>query len=205
MIFAASSLKPALDALFADQDVALNYAGSGLLARQIGAGAPAGVFISANPAWMDQIEGLTVPGTRRDLLGNRLVLVGQERVALADIPEGTPIVTGLVQAVPLGQYARQAMDALGVWERLSPSLVQVENARLATALVARGEVPFGIVYATDAMGSENVEVIAELPASAHAPIRYPMALIEARTQPLYDKLLSAEAAEVFTAHGFEVL
>ncbi len=204
-IFAASSLKPALDDLFADSDVALNYAGSGLLARQIGAGAPAAVFISANPAWMDRVEPLAVADTRRDLLGNRLVLVGREAVSLADIPEGTRVVTGLTEAVPLGQYARAAIEHLGLWERLSPSLVQVENARLAVTLVARGEVAFGLVYASDISTLDDLDVIETLPEEAHPPIRYPVALIEEGARAIYDRLFTEDARAVFTAHGFEVL
>lgn len=204
-IFAASSLKPALDKLFDRADVALNFAGSGLLARQIGVGAPAALFMSANPLWMDEVEPLTVAGTRRDLLGNRLVLVGRGAVKLSDIPRGTKVVTGLTNAVPLGQYAREAMETLGVWERLSPSLVQVENARLAVTLVERGEVDFGLVYGSDVSSLDKVDVIEKIPTGAHSPIRYPVALIEERSRFVYDMLFTPEARSIFEASGFEVL
>lgn len=201
-IFAASSLKPALDELFESPEIALSYGGSGLLARQIKSGAPADIFISANPLWMDQIKTQTA---RRDLLGNRLVLVGRDQIDLRDMNAGTRIVTGLTEAVPLGQYARQAMENMGVWDALSPSLIQVENARLAVTLVEREEVPFGLVYASDAVGLARAQIIQEIPPETHDPIRYPAALIEAHAQPIYDRLFTPQAAAIFARHGFEVL
>ncbi len=168
VVFAAASLKTALDAVttaFAEAtgtEVAVSYAGSSQLARQILLGAPADVVLSANTDWMDELDtaGRLEPGSRRALLGNRLVLVahgaGAAPVELTD-PAALDTRLGagrlamaLVEAVPAGIYGRAALVELGLWERVAERVAQSDNVRAALALVATGAAPLGLVYASDA-------------------------------------------------------
>jgi molybdate transport system substrate-binding protein len=195
--------------------VTISYAGSNALAAQIIAGAPADIFISAAIPWMDEVEaaGLTRPGTRRDLLANTLVLIahGQDAAPLdlADLParlgDGR-LSMAMVDAVPAGQYGKAALTALGLWSALEPSVAQSENARTALAFVARGEAPFGIVYATDAAATDNVSIAATFPPGSHLPILYPAALLATATDPadraFFDALSGDAARAIFAAAGF---
>jgi molybdate transport system substrate-binding protein len=197
--------------------VTISYAGSNALAAQIIAGAPADIFISAAIPWMDEVEaaGLTRPGTRRDLLGNTLVLIahGQDAAPLdlADLParlgDGR-LSMAMVDAVPAGQYGKAALTALGLWSALEPSVAQSENARTALAFVARGEAPFGIVYATDAAATDNVSIAATFPPGSHLPILYPAALLATATDPadraFFDALSGDAARAIFAAAGFSL-
>lgn len=220
-VFAAASLKTALDEIepafeaATGHDLTMSLAGSSALARQIEHGAPADVFLSANVGWMDHLGalGLLEPGTRRDLLGNSLVLIGQGAPLenLADLPdrlgEGR-LAMALVQAVPAGIYGQEALQSLGLWEEVLPQVAQVDNVRAALALVALGEAPLGIVYATDAQAEPDVSVLAEFPAISHAPIVYPSARIAgsgAAAADFLDYLQSDAARAVFEAQGFRVL
>ena len=224
-VFAAASLKTALDEIAADYAAAggaavdVSYAGSSALARQIEYGAPAAVFISANAAWMDRVEaaGLLAPGTRRDVLGNRLAVIapaqgGPEPFALnagtelSGLLDGGRLAMALVTAVPAGIYGREALEALGLWDGVAGQIAETENVRAALRLVALGEAPLGIVYATDARAEARVRVVAEIAPELHGPITYPAALLRegdtgaARAFLAY--LSGAEAAAVFAAHGF---
>ncbi|MDO6584342.1 molybdate ABC transporter substrate-binding protein [Salipiger sp. 1_MG-2023] len=220
-VFAAASLKTAMDDISAAYTAAtgntarVSLAGSSALARQIEAGAPADVFISANQQWMDvlQGEGLIDPDTRRDLLGNRLVLIGQgapvEITPTLDLPgllgEGK-LAMALVDSVPAGIYGKAALTSLGLWEAVAPQVAQVDNVRAALALVAAGEAPLGITYATDAVAEPRVVVLGSFPESSHAPIVYPVAAI-AEGDPLdfLTFLQGAQARAAFEAQGFAVL
>ncbi len=219
-VFAAASLKTALDRIAADwegAEVVLSYAGSSALARQIEAGAPADIFISASPDWMDALagQGLIRPETRVDLLGNSLVLVrhgagaapveiGADFDLLAALGDGR-LAMALVDAVPAGIYGREALTALGFWDSVAARVAQADNVRAALALVALGEAPLGIVYATDARAEPRVSVAAVFPADAHAPIVYPAALT-AEADPdsagFLAYLQSEAARAVFAAEGF---
>jgi molybdate transport system substrate-binding protein len=218
-VFAASSLQTALDEVVAGYEAAggdrvvVSYGGSAALARQIVAGAPADIFISAAPEWMDVVEGegLVQAGTRRDMLGNTLVLVGaQGRVAegfdVVGLLGDGKLAMGLVDAVPAGQYGKQALSALGVWEQVAPQVVQVENVRQALALVARGEAALGVVYGSDAVAEPRVAVLGVFPEASHAPIVYPVAVIGdggAGVDGFMAALVAARA--VFERQGFKVL
>ncbi len=218
-VFAASSVQTALDQVVAGyeaasgHEVVVAYGGSAALAQQIVAGAPADIFISAAPEWMDVVEGagLIRAGTRRDLLGNSLVLVGTAgRVAkgfdvVALLGEGK-LAMGLVDAVPAGQYGKQALSALGVWRQVEPQVVQVENVRQALALVARGEAALGVVYGSDAVAEARVQVLGVFPEASHAPIVYPVAVM-AQAGPEAEGFMAAlrAARAVFEAQGFKVL
>ena len=229
VVFAAASLGGALDEIAdaweaeTSRPVTLSYAGSSALARQIERGAPADLFVSANEAWMDALEarGLIRPGTRRDLLSNRLVLIahGPDRPAvpaqiapsldLAGMLGEGRLAMALVDSVPAGIYGREALASLGLWDEVAPRVAQADNARAALALVALGEAPLGVVYATDARAEPRVSVVGAFPEASHAPIVYPAALTAGSQHPharaFLDHLGSPEARAVFERHGFTVL
>ncbi|MFY0312598.1 molybdate ABC transporter substrate-binding protein [Leisingera sp. D0M16] len=225
-VFAAASTKTALDEAAAayqagtGRSVTISYAGSPALARQIQLGAPADVFISANPGWMDvlQQEGLVDPASRLDLLANRLVLIAHGNdsapldLAAADLGgllgEGR-LAMALTDAVPAGIYGKAALTALGHWTAVAPKVAQTANVRAALALVASGEAPMGVVYATDAGAGSNVSVIAVFPEGSHPPIVYPAAAVAGgnseEAKAFLEYMRSPEAREIFLRHGFGVL
>jgi molybdate transport system substrate-binding protein len=223
LVFAAASLRNALDEAARDYPgpaPAISYAGSSSLAKQIERGAPASVFISADRNWMDYLErrGLLEPGTRHDLLGNRLVLIAPRVSTLKlEIVPGMPLARALAGGrlalgdpyhVPAGMYARAALESLGIWDAVRLQLAATENVRIALALVARGEAPLGIVYQTDARAEPGVRVVGRFPASLHPPIVYPIALLKgavpaARSFEAY--LRGAQARAIFGKHGFSPL
>lgn len=228
VVFAAASLKESMDEAVqafennTGQPIRVSYAGSSTLARQVARGAPADVFVSADQAWMDflQQRDLIDTASRRDLLGNRLVLVApaSSTATLFELKPGVRlapllgddgrIAVALTDAVPAGKYARAALTSLGLWPALQPRLAQAENVRAALMLVARGEAPLGIVYTTDALVEPGVRVLATFPADSHPPIIYPVATIAASRHPhahdFVDWLGSADAAAIFRKHGFKV-
>jgi len=222
-VFAAASLKTALDLVAtgweteSGDDVVISYAGSSTLAKQIIEGAPANAFISASSDWMDALEaeGVLAGGTRRDLLGNTLVLIGTKGSPPIDLPD-LPMALGeshlamaLVSAVPAGIYGKQALTTLGLWTALEPKVAQADDVRAALALVAAGEAHYGIVYATDALAETRVDTAATFAGDSHDPITYPAALIDGNATPaaasFLDYLSTSEAAQVFAAQGFKVL
>jgi molybdate transport system substrate-binding protein len=209
VVFAAASLKPALDQIASDiTPMRLSYGGSGALARQITQGAPADLFLSANPAWMDVVTPRIIAGTRHDLLGNALVLVGHASappIQITQWPPATRIALGFIEAVPAGQYAREAFTTLGLWDAVQPHIVEVENVRAALALVTRGELPYAVTYASDAQAEPSVKTLHRFAPGTHSPIRYPLALLSETARPTYDALLSPQAAAIFTEAGFKVL
>jgi molybdate transport system substrate-binding protein len=224
-VFAAASLKTALDEIAADYTVRtgvkviVSYAGTPALARQIEAGAPADVFISASKDWMDYLEdrSLIQPGTRRNLLSNRLVLISSlPRTFRRPIETGADVTTllgeerfsmALVESVPAGQYGKEALTSLGVWEDVKDQVIQSENVAQALRLVASGEVPFGIVYYSDlAAGGDPVRLVGVFPEQSHSPIIYPVALTAEGTGPeaagFLDYLATVEAVAVFKKNAF---
>ena len=222
-LFAAASLTSAVTEILPPHSlpqVRVSFAGSAALARQIDAGAPADLFVSANPRWMDYLQerGRVEAATRFDLLANRLVVVTPARSGLEveprsgfDLAGAFPgrLAMGDPDFVPAGTYARQALRALGWWPALKHRLAPAPDVRAALLYVERGECEAGVVYATDAAVSRRVRVAAELPDSLHAPIRYPAAVVAGRDSPavrrLVRRLRSPGAAEVFRRHGFTVL
>lgn len=225
-IFAAASLQTALDRIAADHEAATGdevtavYGGSSTLAKQIAAGAPVDLFISASTDWMDDLEGkgLLAKGSRVDLLGNQLVLIapGPATGSPADVTRdfdlpgalaGGRLAMALVDSVPAGVYGRQALGALGLWDTAAPSVVQADNVRAALVLVARGEAALGITYASDAVAEPGVHVAATFPADSHDPITYPMAVLAATAHPqaaarLAAALQAAPAQAIFAQNGF---
>ena len=227
IVFAAASLKDALDEANAayqrekGQETVTSYAASSTLAKQIEAAAPADIFVSADLDWMDYLakRNLVKPGTRANLLGNRLVLIapvnsggqlsiapnfplaralGNGRLAIAD-PNG----------VPAGRYAKAALESLGVWSSVAGRLAPAENVRATLALVSRGEAPLGIVYQTDANSDKGVQVVGTFPDDSHPPIIYPIAVVAASTSPgapgYVAFLKSPTARAIFEKQGFTVL
>jgi molybdate transport system substrate-binding protein len=194
-VFAAASLKDALDAgvkayqAESRDKVAVAYAASSALARQIEAGAPADIFISADLDWMDYLEQrrLIKAGTRRNLLRNRLVLIAPaDSGAPVSIEPGFPLAKLLGNgrlamadpgAVPAGKYGKASLEALGVWKDVQSRVAPAENVRAALVLVSRGEAPFGIVYSTDAAADPRVRVVGTFPENTHPPIIYPVAAV----------------------------
>lgn len=231
-IFAAASLKTALDSVvtaYASEDtppITTSYAGSSQLARQIQYGAPADIFFSANTAWMDLLErdGLLVPGSRVDLLSNQLVLVATVDAGIApafnNIPELTPqiaselvaslgderLAMAMVNSVPAGIYGRQALENLKVWHAVWAQVAQTDNVRAVLRLVATGEAPLGVVYATDALAEPKVRIVATFPADSHAPIIYPVALVAEPSGALPAEFIAflngPTARRIFDSHGF---
>jgi molybdate transport system substrate-binding protein len=227
VVFAAASLKTALDEVAAEfeastgHSVTISYAGSNQLAKQIIEGAPADIFLSAAVNWMDAVDqaGLVVPVQRRDLWGNDLVLIAHGTDAspveigpeldLVALLDGGMLSMAMVDAVPAGQYGKQSLEALGLWAVAEPLVAQSENVRAALALVATGEASYGIVYASDAVAGDNVTVVGQFPETSHAPITYPAALLtgaaDAADRAFFDAL-SADAADAkFAAQGFKIL
>jgi len=222
-VFAASSLTDAMTELGNDfkkstgVELTLSFAASSTLARQIETGAPADVFFSADPDWMDYLQSrrLIQSATRHDVVGNRLVLIAPADAKLElQIAPHFPLAaalgngrlsTGDPDSVPVGRYARAALTALGVWESVADRLVRAENVRVALAFVARGEAPLGIVYATDARVEKRVRIVDVFPAASHAPITYPIALTNTAgpdALPFVTYLRGAAAAATFRKYGF---
>lgn len=227
-LFAAASLREVLDAAAAEHQrrtgrtVRATYAGSAKLARQIARGAPADLFISADEGWMDWLDqrGLVETSARRRLAGNALVLVapvaasgdpvdltspaefidrlGGGRLAIAD------------SSTPAGRYGEQALVRLNLWSRVEDRRAPGDDVRAALSLVARGAVPLGVVYATDARAEPRVRVVATFPASSHDPISYPAAPVRrpdgagdpVAAQAFLDMLTGAEGQAVFRRFGF---
>ena len=218
-VFAAASLKTALDPIAQSWEgttgnkVLVSYGGTATLAKQIEQGAPADIFISASVNWMDHVQeaGVINTGSRRDLLGNTLVIVGQAgapAVDLVDVPRRLgdgKLAMAFVDSVPAGQYGKAALETLGLWDGVSAQVVQSENVRVALAFVARGEAAFGVVYASDAIAEPGVTVVASFPAGSHPPIVYPAALTLQAGPVAADFLVALEGPEadaVFLANGF---
>lgn len=222
-VFAAASLTDVLQEIgqaFTARTgvpVRFSFAASSALARQVEAGARADLFLSADQEWMDylQARGLIRGESRRDLIGNRLVLIApadsplQLRLATgAALPQALGrgrLATGDPDTVPVGRYARAALTSLGLWDGVAPRLVRADNVRSALAFVARGEAPLGIVYATDARLELRVRVVDVFPADSHPSITYPAALTArsvADARRLLEFLSGAEAAAAFARHGF---
>ncbi len=227
-VFAAASLKNALEeaakpfTASTGLNVRFSFAASSALARQIESGAPADLFASADLEWMDYLaeRRRIAPGTRIDLLGNRLVVVAPADGPLKDLAltaeavraalGGGRVATGEVTSVPAGRYAKAALERLGLWAEVQPRLAQAENVRAALAFVSRGEAPLGIVYETDARADPKVRVVAVFPPESHAPIVYPFAVTADARAPEGARrfiafLAGPEGRKIFEAGGFMAL
>ena len=220
-VFAAASLKNALDEVntLGKEKVVVSYGASSALAKQIESGAPADVFISADLDWMDYLDkkGLLAPGTRKELLGNRLVLIAPAKQPvklqpapgfdIASVLKNGRIALAEPNSVPAGKYAKAAFEKFGVWDQISGKVAAADNVRAALLLVARGEAPLGVVYQTDANAEPNVMVAGVFPADSHPPIVYPVAALKGAkpgaTQFL-EFLAQPKSRAIFEKHGFSV-
>lgn len=195
-----------------------SFAGSSTLARQIEAGAPADLFVSADEAQMDLLErrGVIDRSSRRPLLGNTLVVItapdGPELTNPGDLarPEIRRIAMGNPKAVPAGVYGRLHLEKLGLWERLRTKVVPTEHVRAAFAAVVAGNTEAGIVYRTDAAEFRNVRIAFELEAPDGPAIRYPAALVadgrhRGAAAKFLEELGSDRAGDLFRKHGFTLL
>jgi len=227
-VFAAASLKESMDDVAAlyerehGRAVRVSYAGSSALARQIEQGAPADVFVSADLDWMDwlQVRELIDIPTRAELLGNALVLIAPATatppavnltpgVNLLPLLGGGRIALALTASVPAGKYAKAAFEALGIWYAIQPQAAEAENVRAALRLVAHGEAPLGVVYASDAKAEPRVQVIATFPAGTHPPIIYPLAVLRESQHPqqarnFVEWLQQPSVLAIFRQHGFVI-
>jgi molybdate transport system substrate-binding protein len=226
-VFAAASMKNALDevnAAFTQRSgikVVASYAASSALARQLEQGAPADVFVSADLEWMDYgaQKKLINEATRVSLLGNTLVLIAPKDSKIASVQIGPGfdlaalagdgrIATGDVRSVPVGKYARAALEKLGSWAAAEKKFAMTENVRAALVLVARGEAPLGVVYETDAKVEPNVKIVGAFPAHSHPAIVYPVAatpVAKPETAAYLAFLRSNLAKTVFETYGFTFL
>ena len=219
LILAAASTTDAISEIISVYEsatgapVAASFGASSALARQVDSGAPAHLYLSAAPRWMDYLTdaGAILADSRVDLLANRLALVAPAESGVIEIAFDRPLplgdsrlAVGDPDHVPAGLYAKAALQHLGLWDAAVPRLVRSQNVRAALVLVERGEVPLGVVYATDARVTDGVRVVSLFPADSHPPIRYPLAMItdspEARA--FYDFLLRDQAGAIFARHGF---
>lgn len=225
MVFAAASITNALGEVgraFEKQHgikVVNSFASSSILAKQIAQGAPASVYVSANVKWMDYLDkaGALAPGSRFNLLRNRLVLIapaasklGKVKVdkglGLAGMLAGGHLAMGDPAHVPAGIYAKQALAHLGLWRQLKGRVAAAANVRAALALVETGEAPLGVVYATDAAISPKVKVLGMFPRQSHPAIVYPAAMVKENGCPAARQYLeflrSPQAKAIFAKYGF---
>lgn len=227
LVFAAASLKPALDTILETPaarelgDITVSYAATSQLALQIDHAAPASIFISADPEWMDHVEqgGHLVSGTRSNLLGNALVLIAPQASTLKlaigpgfDLegalgPDGR-LAMGEPVSVPAGRYAKAALVSLGVWSGIEARIVPALHVRAALGFVVRDEAPLGIVYRSDAVSEKRVRVVGTFAEKTHPPIVYPVAMLKGgdndASRHLLALLHSAQAAAIFSRFGFDL-
>ncbi len=228
-VFAAASTTNAVNkigALYAARGlggIKASFASSSTLAKQIEQGAPADVFLSANVEWADYLEkkNLLDAGSRVNLLRNRIVLIvpGASPAKAVDLKPGVSLLpllgkdgrlaVGDPQHVPVGMYAKKALESLGAWDAVQNRLAPSKDVRAGMALVERGEAPLGLVYASDAAVSGGVRVIGVFPAGSHPEVVYPVAAVAgkrtAAARAFIAFLGSPEAKAIFKKYGFEGL
>lgn len=226
-VFAAASMTNALNEIAQDykkmkpeQEIIFSFASSSTLAKQIEEGAPADIFISANTKWLKHLseKGLTIKATEKVLAGNELVLIAPEKSSLKDINvakgewtaelKDSFLSVGDPDHVPAGQYAKEALTNLKLWDKVESKLARGKDVRAALALVEREEAPLGIVYSTDGKVSKNVKIVGVFPAGSYKAVEYPVAILKdrdnAEIRTFFDYLDSAQAKNVLVNYGFSV-
>lgn len=226
-VFAAASMTNVLEEIKSEyvkanpkNEVDFSFASSSVLARQISQGAPAQVFISANQKWMDFLEekGAIETKSRRDLVGNRLVMVAPKGSKIENVDvlnsqwhshlANTYLAVGDPDHVPAGKYAKEAFTFLKQWGDLETKLARANNVRAALALVEQGESPLGVVYATDAAASQKVKTVAIFPENSHPAIEYPVAIVKGQdneeSRQFLAYLQSESAVKIFQKFGFSI-
>ncbi|MDR2892390.1 MAG: molybdate ABC transporter substrate-binding protein [Deltaproteobacteria bacterium] len=232
VVFAAASATNALTDignLYTEKGfggIKCSFASSSTLAKQIEQGAPADVFLSANLEWMDYLEqkNLLAPGSRKGLLGNSLALIVPENspVQSFEIKEGADLAAILGQDgrlavgdpahVPVGIYGKQALENLNLWDAVQDRLAPAKDVRASLVMVARGEAPLGLIYASDVSASDKVRIIGLFPESSHPAIIYSVGVVNidqvAKAEAageFIDFLFTPEAKAIFKKYGFDVL
>lgn len=220
-VAAAASLTDAakkIESLYIAQNpntkITFNFASSGTLQKQIEEGAPTDLFISAGVKQMDALaeKDLIVADSRKNLLGNELILIAEKNSALQDFagltdPAIKRISIGTPETVPAGKYAQEALTSLNLYDQIKPKLVQAKDVRQVLTYVESGNVDAGLVYKSDTYQAKDIRIVTAAPSDSHKPIVYPMAIIkasqnQAEAQAFADFLASDEAAAVFAEHGF---
>jgi len=220
-VFAAASLTDALQALAATYEpqsgdkIVFNFAASGTLARQLGAGAPADLLFFADEAHADVLahKGLLLPGSRRDVLGNALVLITPLDHPGVTSPAGLTnaacqrVALGEVKTVPCGAYAKTWLVTHGLWPAVAPKVIPCDNVRAVLAAVETGNVDAGMVYQTDALISHQVKVACTITGPSAPIITYPLARLKDSPEPAaaqkFAAFLESDAAlTVFKKYGF---
>lgn len=224
LVSAAASLRESLESIQTNYrqarpniNLRYNFGASGALQQQIENGAPADVFISAAQRQMDalQSKGLILPGTRRNLLTNRLVLIvprnGTRITSFRQLTSSNirRIAIGEPRSVPAGQYAQEVLGNLGILNQVRPKFVLGNNVRQVLAAVESGNVDAGIVYATDALTSQQVRQVATAPENLHAPIVYPVAVLKSSrnitaARDYVQFLASDRARNIFRRYRFDI-
>jgi molybdate transport system substrate-binding protein len=226
-LFGAASLKDAIDDASVQyrrvtgRKVVASYGASDTMAKQIENGARADIFLSADIDWMDYLasRSLIKPETRFDFLGNKLVLIASAgSVTTLGIGPNFPLAQALGNgrlaianpvSVPAGKYGKAALEALGVWASVEGRLATARDVRAALELVRRREAPLGVVYQTDAVADQDVDIVGTFPASSHPPIIYPLAVTAASTNPAAESFITflrSHAVEpAFGLQGFALL
>lgn len=226
-VFAAASMTNALNQIAQDykkakpeQEIVFSFASSSTLAKQIEQGAPADIFVSANKKWMTHLSenGLTVKDSEQVLAGNELVLIVPQASQLKDVDvakggwiaelKESFLSVGDPDHVPAGQYAKEALTNLKLWDKVEAKLARGKDVRAALALVERAEAPLGIVYSTDGKVSEGVKIVGVFPAGTYKAVEYPVALLKdrdsAESRAFLNYLNLAEAKKVLASYGFSV-
>jgi len=225
-VFGAASLKDALDDAnvryqrVTGRQAIASYGGSDAMAKQVENGAPADIFISADTDWMDYLakRSLIKPETRLNFLGNKLVLIASAGSADVAIGPNFPLAQALGNgrlaianpaSVPAGKYGKAALEALGVWTSVEGRLAPAPDVRATLKLVSHREAPLGIVYQTDAVTDQGVDIVGTFPAPSHPPIVYPLAVTAASTNPTaksYIAFLQSDAVKpALGLQGFALL
>lgn len=228
VVFAAASLKNALDQIAAEwmkesgNRVKFSYAASGVLAKQVENGAPADIFISADLRWMDYVadKKLVKTGTRVNIASNELVVIAKKG-SKSEKLEFKPgfdfaarlgnerVAVGAIATTPAGQYTKEALTAIGNWQAVEKKLAEGETVWAALAFVQKGEVPYGILFRTDAITAADIEIVAAIPTNLHKPIIYPAAIVETSKNPkaasFISMLQSKKSLDILQKHGFVTL
>ena len=216
---AAASLKESMDEIagnfkkakgLSDDQLVINYAGSGTLRQQIEGGAPANLFISADEKNMKLLQDKNLVSDVKPLVKNELVLIvpaGHAPVSMENIKEQGRIVIGNIDTVPAGRYAQQALQKANLWDQVQGQLVFAKDVRAVLAYISQGAGDVGFVYKTDAIaGGDKLQITDRTGDDSHDPIVYPVGIISKNdsklTREFYDYLMSQDAQAILEAHGF---
>lgn len=221
-VSAAASLKGALEEIGTEFEkgeknikVHFNYGASGTLQQQIVQGAPVDLFFSAAEDKYDLLVNDQLIEKGKDLVGNEIVLIARKGPqgkihSFVGLKNASQIAIGTPEVVPAGEYGRQTLETLGLWDKIEPKIVYTKDVRQALSYVETGNADAGIVYRTDMQQSEKAEIVKEAPQDSHKPIVYPLGIIKNTRHPeeserFYDFLLGDKAMDILKKYGFKEL